>query len=149
MAVDRPSTQDVDRDSTQAVALADDLRLRFGDVTAEIGPPAIQDASHLAHLAVPPASTGKGHGIWVRISNFGRLATAGAVWPNAYGGGEIAEPIDAEEWRDVLGLVESRGFIYVPQEILLEEYNGTNRPLMAFYEGRSRLTWWVRFFGWI
>ena len=149
VSVERPSNQDIERDSAEVIALVEHLRVRFGDVSAEIGPPLIQDASHLAHITVPPPCTGNGHGIWIRISNFGRLASAGATLPNAHGGGEIAELIDPDEWRFVLGLIESHDYIYVPQDILLDDYDGRNGPLVAFYEDRSRLTWWVRFFDWI
>jgi hypothetical protein len=150
VAVERPAHQNLRDEMGRASALANDLVKTFGVAQAEIGPPLIQDASFLAHFLVPPEATRRGHGIWVRISNFGGLASAGAVLPDAYGDGEIPSLIDDDEWRTVLVALERHGYVYVPQDFLLTDYDGVNAPLIACYgESGSSLTWWTRFFDWI
>ncbi|MEO7296613.1 MAG: hypothetical protein ABIZ57_10760 [Candidatus Limnocylindria bacterium] len=150
VAVERPSDFDDAGERGRAQRFAAALREKFGVVEAEIGPPKIQDASFFAHFAVPPEQSASGHGLWVRVSNFGRLASAGAQLPGAHGNEDLADLVDSAEWETLLALLSEHAYRYVSQDQLFTEYDGQNGPLIHFYrETRGRLSWWIRFFDWI
>lgn len=47
-------------------------------------------------------------------------------------------------------MLHSYGYEYIPQDLLLEDYDGQNVGLVGFYERNgSRLSWWTRFFDYI
>lgn len=150
VGVERPTDFDEDQLREQVTRLAQTLEHRFGVIAAEVGPPSIQDATFFANLRIEPGATVSGHGLWVRISNFGHLASAGATNPGVYGDEDLAQHTDEKEWSDLLDAIQSDGFEYVAEEHLWPDYDGQNEYVKAFYrETRGRLTWWVRFFDWV
>jgi hypothetical protein len=150
VSVERPARFDEGALRSKVDFLIGSLRDRFGAVTAEVGPPFIQDASFFAALKIEPEATRSGHGLWVRISNFGDMASAGVALPGAYDGEDLGQVTDESEWHDLLAAIESHGFRYIAEDDLWPDYDGQNEHLKAFYRKTGgRLTWWIRFFDWI
>ena len=81
-----------------------------------------QDASYHADVTVPAATTAGGHPIWVRMSNFGSLVTAGVDGNLRL---EKSRELMSEEDIELIDQAcSSARCVFVPLGVLLERYEG-------------------------
>jgi hypothetical protein len=83
----------------------------------------VQDASHHADAVIPKNSTTSDYPIWVRMSNFGSLVTAGAD-DHHQGLRESCRIIRAEDVMLIDAACSSIGCTFVSLDVLLEPYEG-------------------------
>lgn len=150
VSVEVPADFDEAAERARAEALVDDLAANLGEVTAEVGPPNIQDATFFATLPVSVERDSHEVQIWVRLSNFGRLATAGVDNPGLHDDEELHRLVDRGDWQTALRLLDEHGYSFIRKQSLWRDYDGQNRWLKEFYQdSRARLTWWIRYFDWV
>ena len=105
----------------------------------------IQDASYFGQVVVPAAATGSGADVFVRVSNFGKLAVWGLTAPGLYSGDELDLLLVAADREIVEQAVVAGGFVAVLEDLLWERYDGS----VQWVSEDSRPTWFTRFFDYL
>ncbi|MEM7737204.1 MAG: hypothetical protein AAF267_15595, partial [Deinococcota bacterium] len=95
----------------------------------------VQDASYMRELNIYRRHIGGGRiaEFGIDFSNFFNFV----VVKEDYGAEPVSYPIEK-----VIEILESHGFIYISDDVIMSEYNGKYKHLV------KTNTWWERFFGW-
>jgi len=137
--LERPADFDEAEAAARFVILVNLVDAAFGcECSTDAGPALIQDASFYGDLRVPAAATYTGHELWIRVSNFGPMATFSS------GPGDAADMADiARSDRDrIENALTSAGYLLVPKAALRNAYDGrANSPFLY--------TWWSRYFDYL
>lgn len=88
----------------------------------------IQDASFHGQVFVP----GDGGMVFLRCSNFGRMATVG---PERY--------LSSDELATIRAVLETLSYVFVPDDLLMQPYTGPNPGVTGIKN------WYHRYFDWI
>jgi hypothetical protein len=108
----------------------------------------IQDASFYGDITVPAEATDTGRDLFIRVSNFGPMATFGS-WRMEGDGSwrmEVDEPFAPLARRDadrIETALAGAGYIIVSRAVLTRTYDGRAAPWGAVE------TWWDRFFAYL
>jgi hypothetical protein len=147
--LERPQGFDSDNEVQRAHRLISALSTSFNwKLTIDAGTGAVQDASFLGDISIPPQATRSGHRIVIRLSNFGHLAVVAAEGFGVHDQAQMAMLIDDQDRHAVARALGDGGYRIVPEDLMWRPYDGRSDSLRAAY-ATSIPSWWIRYFDYI
>jgi hypothetical protein len=147
--LERPQRFDSDNEVQRAHRLISALSTSFNwKLTIDAGTGAVQDASFLGDISIPPQATCSGHRIVIRLSNFGHLAVVAAEGFGVHDQAQMAMLIDDQDRHAVARALGDGGYRIVPEDLMWRPYDGRSDSLRAAY-ATSIPSWWIRYFDYI
>jgi hypothetical protein len=112
--------------------------------TCEVRTDDSEDMSFLGDVRLPGAAARfDREDIFIRVSNFGRLALIGVTNAGIYDDGETTERIDPFDLRTIVEVLERFGYRPLMEDVLEEPYDGVMPESITW---RRCTTWYCRYF---
>lgn len=107
--------------------------------------PNVQDASYYGAALVPAESTKSGSQIWIRVSNFGSLATYGLELPGAFTQEEELALFAGVDRQRIDSALQETNHVAIPIDLLWTTYDGG----IEWLKDDTRPYWFTRFFDYL
>ncbi|BCY10167.1 hypothetical protein [Actinoplanes sp. L3-i22] len=134
--LEHPATFDNAIEQRRFRSLVSELERRFACTCRFESEREIQDASHLGQVVIPASATTESVAIFVRVSNFGRLALLGAENPGCYDDADTLTLIGGPDLDALLEILAELTYVPLLEDVLNTPYDGAS----------VAPTWFVRYF---